>query len=60
MGFLNNILKMVRKWTSQTQDISMVDYLFGMKGVDFEGINHFLIEVKLFIFYSWKETDSEE
>ena len=35
----------------------MEEYLFGINWVEGDGINHFLIETKLFIFYSWKENE---
>ena len=33
----------------------MLEYLFGLDVADSEGINHYLLEAKLFIFYNWKE-----
>ena len=38
----------------------MEEYLFGLFGADVDGINHFLIETKLFVFYSWKENEPPE
>ena len=33
----------------------MVEYLFGLDEEDSEGINHYLLEAKIFIFYNWRE-----
>ena len=50
--FLETILQDVVNWTNTAQDITKVEYLFGMDGLNCDGINHFILEAKMFIFYS--------
>ena len=57
VSFLQTILQSLRKWSNYHGHISMEEYLFGINWVEGDGINHFLIETKLFIFYSWKENE---
>ena len=33
----------------------MIEFLFGLDEADSEGINHYFLEAKMFIFYSWEE-----
>ena len=36
-------------------DITMITYLFGFQGTEYQGLNHILLEFKKYIFYSWEE-----
>ena len=58
--FIRTILNGASEWTSRENNISMVDYLFGIDDFNCEGLNHFLLEAKIFIFYSYMENESTE
>ena len=32
----------------------MMDFLFGIHGCQYNGVNHILLELKKFLFYDWK------
>ena len=58
--FLKTIFQQIKDWSNYPRSISMEEYLCGLFGADVDGINHFLIETKLFVFYSWKENEPPE
>ena len=50
--FLDNLLEKESIWTGRGRRINMKEYLFGIENQ--VGINHFWMEVKMYIFYNWK------
>ena len=53
-NFLRIVLQDGVDWTGRDTPISMHEYLFGIEGNSWVGLNQYLLEAKMFIFYSWK------
>ena len=51
-NLVGQILDILYVESSQTEDISMVDYLFGLAGNEYIALNHIILELKKLIFYS--------
>ena len=56
--FLHPILADVKNWVDRQEDFSVEEFLFGIGAGGQEGLNLFLIECKLFLFYDYKVADS--
>ena len=60
LPFLNKILKTLKQCENLAKDITMREYLFGLNEANNEGINHILIELKMFLFYTFDYNDTVE
>ena len=49
--FLSQILRNIVNWTGI--EVGMTEYLFGNPGKDNTGVNHYLLQAKMFLFYEW-------
>ena len=51
---ISNIFSLIIDNCRAIENINMTDYLFGIHGCQFDGVNHVLLELKKFLFYDWK------
>ena len=51
--FLTRVLENITTWNDREENITMEEYLFGVSCTECDGINHYLLEAKMFIFYNW-------
>ena len=58
--FLQFLLNEEKVWTGRDESLNMVEYLFGTDDYECDGTNHFLLELKLFLFYDFLEGESLE
>ena len=54
---IQSILAEAQTWENWHEQIKVEDYLFGIEEVGCEGLNHFLLELKIFIFYDFVENE---
>ena len=56
--FLQYLLNEEKVWRGREKSLNMVEFMFGTDDMDCHGTNHFLLEIKLFLFYDYVEGES--
>ena len=51
---ISNIFSLIVDKCKAIGHINMMDFFFGIPGIEYDGVNQVLIELKKFIFYDWK------
>ena len=58
VDFLEILLDSEANWVNRGRRITLREYLFGVH--DNTGVNHFWLEVKMFLFYNWNSGENVE